>query len=310
VTQAHANGIVLEYESFGRDRDPALLLISGWSVQMLSFDARLCQRLADRGLRVIRFDNRDCGLSTHFDGVAYDLVAAGTALLRGERPAEPPYRLTDMAADGVGLLDALGIDRAHIAGVSMGGMIAQHIAIEHPQRVLSLTSIMSNTGEPGIGDATPEAFAALFSPPPTNRDAYVEHIVRVARVLGSRVHFDEHAVRARATASFDRAFYPEGAGRQSAAVMAETSRAAALAELRVPTLVLHGRQDPLIQSPAGERTAELVPGATLVLLDGAGHDLPEPLWPQIVDAIAAHIDRSSPRRGVIDRIKAWLSRRS
>ena len=308
MPQAHANGIDIEYECFGRDRDPALLLVSGWSVQLLSWDEALCHQLAELGLRVIRFDNRDCGLSTHLDGVEYDLVAAVSAQLRGDAVPTPPYRLSDMADDAIGLLDALGIDRAHIAGASMGGMIAQRIAIAHPQRVLSLTSIMSNTGEPGIGDPTPEAFTALFTPPPTTRDAYGDHIAKVARIIGSKTHFDEGAVRARALAGFDRSYYPEGAMRQSGAVMAETSRAEALAQLRVPTLVIHGRQDPLIGCAAGERTAHLIPGASLLLLEGAGHDLPEPLWPEIVDAIAAHVDRATPKRRVVDRIKSWFRR--
>jgi len=165
---------------------------------------------------------------------------------------------------------------------------------------------MSNTGEPGIGDSTPEALAALFTPPPTTRDAYVDHIAKVALVIGSKTHFDEGAVRARALAGFDRAYYPEGAARQTAAVMAETSRAEALRQLRVPTLVIHGRQDPLIGCAAGVRTAELIPGASLVILEGAGHDLPQPLWPEIVEAISAHIDRATPKRRFVDRIKAWV----
>ena len=169
MPQARANGIVIEYESFGRDSDPALLLVSGWSVQLLSWDEALCRRLAGLGLRVIRFDNRDCGLSTHFDGVEYDLLAAAAAQLRGAEVPAPPYRLSDLADDAIGLLDALGIARAHIVGASMGGMIAQRVAIAYPDRVLSLVSIMSNTGEPGIGDSTPEALAALFTPPPTTR---------------------------------------------------------------------------------------------------------------------------------------------
>ena len=310
MPQAHANGILIEYESFGRDRDPALLLVSGWSVQMLAWDEALCRRLAGLGLRVIRFDNRDCGWSTHFDGVDYDLLAAAAAQLRGAVVPVPPYHLSDMADDAIGLLDALGIERAHIAGASMGGMIAQRIAIAYPARVLSLVSIMSNTGEPGIGDSTPEALAALFTPPPTTRDAYVDHIAKVARVIGSKTHFDERAVRARASAGFDRAYYPEGAARQTAAVMAETSRAEALTMLRVPTLVIHGRQDPLIGCAAGVRTAELIPGASLVMLDGAGHDLPEPLWPEIVGAISVHVDRATPKQRFVDRIKAWLRRRA
>jgi len=310
VPQAHANGILIEYESFGRDSDPALLLVSGWSVQMLAWDEALCRRLAALGLRVIRFDNRDCGLSTHFDGVEYDLLAAGAAQLRGAALPVPPYRLSDMADDAIGLLDALGIERAHIAGASMGGMIAQRIAIAYPARVLSLISIMSNTGEPGIGDPTPEAFAALFTPPPTTRDAYADHIAKVARIIGSKTHFDERAVRARALAGFDRAYYPQGAVRQTAAVMSETSRAEALGQLRVPTLVIHGRQDPLIGCAAGVRTAELIPGASLVILEGAGHDLPEALWPEIVGALSAHIDRATPKRRFVDRIKAWLRRRA
>jgi pimeloyl-ACP methyl ester carboxylesterase len=268
-----ANGIEIEYETFGRADDPGLLLVMGFSAQMVGWDPRFCGALADRGFRVIRFDNRDVGLSTKLDGVA---------------ASDVPYTLSTMSDDGFGLLDALGIGQAHIVGVSMGGMIVQTMAIEHPERVLSLTSIMSTTSEPEYFKSDPEAMQALMTPPPTERAAYIDNSVRLSRLVSSPRYFDEKFVRQRATAAFDRCFYPEGAGRQMAAVNASGSREEGLRALTVPTLVIHGRRDPLVLLPGGERTAELVPGANLLVFSDMGHDLPRPLWPLIVDAIAGH----------------------
>jgi len=285
-----SEAIELEYDSFGDPGDPALLLVMGFTAQMTAWDERFCRLLADRGRRVIRFDNRDSGLSTKLDGVAVDAGAVMVAAAGHATMPEVPYCLSDFSDDGFGLLDALGITAAHVVGASMGGMIAQTMAIEHPERVLSLTSIMSTTGEPEYGQAKPDAMAALLAPPPSNREAFVEQSVTGWRVFASPRYFDEAATRERAAAGFDRSFYPEGATRQLAAIVASGSRADALRALRVPTLVIHGRADTLIQPSGGDRTAELVPGANLLLLNDMGHDLPEPLWPLIVDAIISHGD--------------------
>ena len=283
-----ANGIRIEYETFGEPTDPALLLVSGFTSQLTSWDERLCEALAAQQRFVIRYDNRDVGLSTHFDGVRASLADV-MRFRRGDGPRpDVPYALSDMAADGIGLLDALGIAKAHVVGASMGGMIVQTMAIEHPTRVASLTSIMSHTGERDIGRSTKEANDALMSPPPGEREAYVEYTVRNAAIWSSLRYFagELEARRARAAADFDRMFYPEGATRQIAAIMVAPDRADALRALDVSTLVVHGRDDTLITPSGGERTAALVPGAHFLMVADMGHDLPIALWPLLVAAIA------------------------
>jgi pimeloyl-ACP methyl ester carboxylesterase len=195
-----------------------------------------------------------------------------------------------MANDAVGVLDALSIRQAHIVGASMGGMIVQTMAIEHPERVLTLTSIMSTTGEREYGQAKPEAMAALLTPPPSERDALIENAARIGKIIASPRYFDPEKAKDRAAAAYDRAFYPEGATRQMGAIVASGDRADGLRALQVPTLVIHGRADPLIQPSGGDRTAELVQGANLLLVNDMGHDLPEPLWPFLVDVIASHTE--------------------
>jgi pimeloyl-ACP methyl ester carboxylesterase len=202
----------------------------------------------------------------------------------GEK-VEAPYLLSDMAADAIGLLDHLGIAAAHIVGASMGGMIVQTMAIEHPDRVLSLTSIMSNTGNFEYGNARPEAMAVLMEPAATDRDAAIERSVRASQVIGSPEHFDEDRARERAEEAFDRCFYPAGIGRQLIGIHASGSREDALRELNVPTLVIHGTDDPLVEVSGGERTAELIPDAELLLVEGMGHDLPQVFWSQVVEAV-------------------------
>jgi pimeloyl-ACP methyl ester carboxylesterase len=288
VPRCAANGIEIEYETFGSPDDPALLLVMGFTAQMTLWEEGFCRMLADGGRYVIRFDNRDVGLSTKLDGVEVDIGGALTSLATGSPCPPVPYTLTEMANDAFGVLDALGIERAHIAGASMGGMIVQTMAIDHPERVLTMTSIMSTTGEREYGEPTPEAMEALLTPPPTDRAEYIENSVRVSKLIASPRYRNEAKVRTRAAAAFDRCFYPEGAARQLAGIVASGDRADALQQLRVPTLVIHGRADPLIQMSGGERTAELVPGANLLVCKDMGHDLPEPLWPLITDAILSH----------------------
>ena len=283
-----ANGIQLCFETFGDPTDPAVLLVNGFTTQMTGWDAEYCHHIAARGRFVIRYDNRDVGFSSHLDGQTASLaevVAARQGL--GAMPLLP-YTLSDMAADGMGLLTALGIERAHIVGASMGGMIVQTMAIEHPTRVLSLTSIMSNTGNPEFGSSTPEANAILMRPPSSDRETYIEDGASGRKVWSSPRYFDIEDERARLAVDFDRMFYPEGAGRQFIAIVGSLSREDGLRSLAVPTLVIHGRADTLITLSGGERAAELVPGANLMVLNDMGHDLPRPLWPVILDAIISH----------------------
>jgi pimeloyl-ACP methyl ester carboxylesterase len=282
--RAAVNGIEIEYETFGDVDDPALLLVNGFTSQLTGWETELCQQLAANGRFVIRYDNRDVGLSTHFDGVSPNL--SGVMKARKEKTAMPPvsYTLTDFAADGMALLTALGIERAHIAGVSMGGMIVQTMAIEHPHRVMSLTSIMSHTGEPAYGRSTKEANDALMKAPPTERQRYIDETAEGRRVYSSPKYYSLDWEKERCARDYDRMFYPEGAGRQMAAIMASPDRAEGLRNLALPTFVLHGRADTLITLSGGERTAELVPGSILLVLNDMGHDLPSSLWPTIVDA--------------------------
>jgi pimeloyl-ACP methyl ester carboxylesterase len=289
--------IELEYETLGSPEDLPILLIMGFTAQLTVWPDGFCQALADRGRYVIRFDNRDCGLSTKLDGVTVDLGGVIAAAL-AEDPAQMPplpYTLSDMAADAAGLLDHLGLEAAHIVGASMGGMIAQTLALEHPRRTLSLVSVMSSPGDPDVTQPTPEAAAALFTPPPTDRDAYIESSL-TSLVWQSKKYADADLQRANAARDFDRSFYPEGANRQLAAIYASGSRSAALAALGAPTLVIHGRDDTLIPPPAGFRTAEVISGSTLLFVSDMGHDLPEPLWPVLVDAIVSHTGRAAASR--------------
>ena len=274
-------GITIEYETFGNPADPALLLISGFSAQLTSWHENLCKLFAAQNFHVIRFDNRDCGLSTKLDGVVVNTTAVITAALMEEPIPEVPYTLTHMAADAMGVLDGLGIAKAHVMGASMGGMIAQTVAIEHPHRVLSLTSVMSQPGEPEVGQPTPEAMESFFTAPPTSREEYLDSSASWL-VWHSKKYRDAQRTRAQAAVDFDRSFYPEGGPRQLAAIYASGRRSEGLAKLTMPTLVLHGLDDTLIAPDGGERTAQIIPGAKLVMLEDMGHDLPEALWPRYV----------------------------
>ena len=274
-------GITVEYETFGNSADPALLLISGFSAQLTSWHENLCKLFAAQNFYVIRFDNRDCGLSSKLNGVVVDTTAVITAALMEEPIPEVPYTLSHMAADAMGVLDGLGIAKAHVMGASMGGMIAQTVAIEHTHRVLSLTSVMSQPGEPEVGQPTAEAMESFFTPPPTSREEYLDSSASWL-VWHSKKYRDAQRTRAQAAVDFDRSFYPEGGPRQLAAIYASGRRTEGLAKLTMPTLVLHGLDDTLIAPDGGERTAEIIPGAKLVMLEDMGHDLPEPLWPRYV----------------------------
>jgi pimeloyl-ACP methyl ester carboxylesterase len=288
MPQAHANGIAIEYESFGRLSDPAILLIMGVTVPMVNWPDSLCRGLAVKGFRVIRFDNRDIGRSTHLDALGAPDLGALIAAARARRPVKAPYALEDMAADAVGLLEALGIERAHIVGASMGGMIAQLVAIDHPARTRSLVSIMSTTGRPEVSQPTPEAFAALITPPKSpSREDRIASGVAAWRVIGSPgFSATEEEVTAFVTRGVDYARYdPAGMGRQLAAVIAAPPRNERLKSVTAPTLVIHGDADPLIPLSGAEDTAQSIPGAELLVIPGAGHDIFESLVPIYVRAI-------------------------
>lgn len=290
MPRAKADGVELEYDSFGDPADPPLLLIMGLATQMIGWPEAFCELLAGRGFHVTRFDNRDIGLSTQLDNVpAPDLMA----IMSGD-PSSAPYLLEDMARDAVAVLDTLGAQRAHIVGISMGGMIAQEVAIKHPERVLSLCSIMSTTGDHAVGQPSQEALAAILLPPGTDRESAIERGVTVLKVISSPGYPPtEQWMRERTAAAYDRAHRPEGGARQFAAIVASPDRTGALRELAVPTVVIHGEDDRLVDVSGGKATAAAIPGAELVLLPGLGHDLPEALWPVFADAIARNAARAA-----------------
>ncbi len=281
--------IELAHQTIGDPSDPPMLLVMGLASQMIGWPDAFCDLLAERGFFVIRFDNRDCGHSTI-------LADAGTPSPRdGLESGRVPYTLSDMAGDAAGLLDVLEVAAAHVVGVSMGGMIAQTLAIDHPERVLSLASIMSTTGERSVGQATQEAQEMLWRRPPLDdREAFAEEIVLVRSVIGSQgLERDEEWSRDVARRAFDRGIYPDGSMRQIAAIVASGDRTEALRRLDVPTVVVHGTGDPLIGVSGGEATAAAIPGAELVLIEGMGHDLPPAAWERIVGAIATNAARAA-----------------
>lgn len=278
-----ANGITLCYETSGPSDATPLLLIMGLGGQLTAWDDDLVAALVARGFFVVRFDNRDVGRSTWFDGAGPpDVVGAITGNARA------PYLLVDMAADAAGLLDALELPAAHVLGVSMGGMIAQTLAIEHPGRVLSLISIMSTTGDPAVGAAHPDAIAALLRPPATDRDQAMNQAVEVWKTIGSPgFTFHEDRVRDEAARAYDRAFHPDGTGRQMVAILSSGDRTSALRRLTCPTLVVHGDADPLVDPTGGRATAAAVPGAELRIVAGMGHHLPPEIFDDLADRVAA-----------------------
>jgi pimeloyl-ACP methyl ester carboxylesterase len=281
----------IAYERFGEAGFPPVLLLMGLGTQMLGWPDGFCDALVARGVQVFRSDNRDIGLSSHLtDAPAPDLAA----VFRGDT-SSASYTLSSMAGDAVGLLDALGLDSAHLVGASMGGMIAQTMAIEQPRRVRSLTSIMSTTGDPSVGRSTPEAMAALLSPPATTRAEAIDRTVSILGVIGSPgFELDEADVRRRTGEGYDRAHDPVGVARQLAAIAASGDRTAALGSVSLPALVMHGADDPLVNVSGGRATAEAIPGAELVVLDGMGHHLPRELWGEIARHIGELVARAEP----------------
>jgi pimeloyl-ACP methyl ester carboxylesterase len=291
VNTAAVGPVDIVYETIGDPSDPPMLLVMGLGMQLIHWDLELCERLAERGFHVIRFDNRDAGLSTKIDAPVPNVMA----LMAGMR-AKVPYLLTDLAGDAFGLLDHLGIERAHVVGTSMGGMIAQQMAIQTPERVLSLASIMSTTGDRVVGTPKLRVWSVLTRRAPNDRDAYTEYFTRVFRMIGSPAYRpDDERVRELAGATYDRGHHPAGTARQLAAVLASGSRTAALRELDVPAVVIHGEADPLLPVRGGRATARAIPGAELITIPGMGHDLPKELWPTFVDAIARNAERARER---------------
>jgi pimeloyl-ACP methyl ester carboxylesterase len=282
--------VEIAYETFGDPGDPAMLLVMGLGIQMIGWDEELCRLWADRGFYVIRFDNRDTGHSSQVEGgPPPDFMAAIAGDLRSAS-----YLLADMADDALGLLDHLQIDAAHVVGVSLGGMIAQTMAIRHPERVLSLTSIMSTTGDPAVGQPRPDILPVLLGPSPNDRQGFADYQIGVFRKVGSPGYpADEDRIRSLCEQSFDRCYSPAGIARQLLAVAASGDRTSDLAAVRVPALVIHGEEDPLIEVSGGRATAKAIPGAELLVIPGMGHDLPPALWPKIVDAVVANAERAS-----------------
>lgn len=287
---APANGLELCYQEMGDPDGEPLLLVMGLATQMIAWDEEFCGMLAERGFRVVRFDNRDIGRSSRIDGAGVPNVLAMAVGHRGTAP----YFLRDMAADTVGLMDHLGIESAHLVGASMGGMIVQSTAIDHPHRVRSLTSIMSTTGSRRVGHPSYKTFGLLLGKPPREREAAIERVIKTFKLIGSPGYpFEEERVREIAGRSFDRGHSQAGIARQLHAITASGDRTPGLRQLDIPALVIHGKNDVLVNPSGGRATAKAIPGARLKMVDGMGHDLPQALWPSFVEEIAASAARAS-----------------
>ena len=286
MPKATVNGIEIEYVTDGDPSDPPLLLVMGLGAQLTAWPEGFVDGLRKRGFFLIRFDNRDSGLSTKFDGLP-DIAA----LFSGTDVSSALYRVEDMADDAAGLLAALGIDKAHVVGVSMGGMITQALVINHPDLFLTATSVMSTTGDRAVGAPTGEAMTALLRPVATSREEAIEASIEGSRVIGSPAYpTEERLLRVRAGEAYDRSYCPEGTARQLAAILASPDRTVGLNGVRIPFLVVHGDADPLVTPSGGAATAAAVPGSKLLTIPGMGHDLPEPLWDFITDAIVANTE--------------------
>jgi pimeloyl-ACP methyl ester carboxylesterase len=285
-----ANGIRIAWDDFGDATHPAIVLIMGLGTQMIAWPVEMCEQLAAHGFRVVRFDNRDIGLSEKFDHAKQPSIPAVVLRSKLNLPGSVPYTLNDMADDAIGLLDALDINRAHIVGASMGGMIAQLVTAKVPLRAISLTSIMSSSGEPSLPQAKAHILAKLLKSPPQG-DALIEHRMDVIRTIGSQKYpMDEDKLREKVLASYNRNSNPPGVLRQMAAIVHHGSRVKALRTITTPTLVIHGREDPLVPVEAGIDTARNIANSKLSIIDGMGHDLPGQLLPTIVDLIASHVN--------------------
>ncbi len=300
MPQVKANGLAFEVESFGAESDPAILLIMGFSAQMTMWPVELCEGLAGRGYRVIRFDNRDVGLSSKLEGAPVPNAMEAFAKAAAGQPIKTPYRLNDMAADAAGILDALDIDAAHIVGASMGGMIAQLVAIDHPAKTKSLISIMSSTGRPGLPPGKPEAMAVLTMPPANlERETRIAHAMKIWRTIGSQPPYaaDDAELGATAEREVDRVpYYPQGMARQLVGILASPPRHEMLKNVKAPALVIHGGDDPLVNVEAGKDTAASIPGARLKIVPGMGHDFTSKLVPVYLREIADFVAEVDAKR--------------
>jgi len=290
MPRAHANGVEIEYQTVGDPHGRPLLLVQGLGAQLISIEDGFCEELAARGFLVIRYDNRDAGRSTWFD----DARPVNLAAVWAGDHSSLAYTLEDMADDAAGVLDDAGIRRTHVAGISLGGMIAQLLATRYPSRVLSLASIMSTTGDRTVGQPTGEAASVLVAPMPRDREGFVDQAVANARAIsaGTAFPFDAEAVRRGAARGYDRAYHPKGVGRQFAAILAAGDRTKALGAVVVPTVVVHGEVDQIIGVSGGEATAAAIPGARLVRVPGLGHELPPGFWPALAGALVQNADRA------------------
>ena len=291
MPKANVNNITIEYETMGDLNSKPLLLIAGLGSQLLAWSEEICQKLAENGFFVIKFDNRDVGLSTKFEDAGIpDMIEIREAYTRGEIP-KVPYTLEDMADDAIGLLDALNIEKAHICGASMGGMIAQIIAYRHPSRVLSLTVIMSTTGNPELPPSKPEIVMRFFAPVPSEREAYIDEMVKRDSLIIGTFPFNENQSRDYRTREYDRSYYPEGIARQSAAMAVPGNIKPYIITISAPTIVIHGSEDPFNLIEAGKDIATSIPNAELLIIDGMGHSIPREIIPHIINAIVKNSNK-------------------
>lgn len=287
MPRVNANNIEIEYETFGDPSSKPLILINGFSSQMIRWEVDFCKQLVEREFYVVRFDNRDVGFSSKLDNLGRANVSKVMKAVQTGESVEVPYALEDMADDVIGLLDALKIKKAHICGMSMGAAITQIIGFRHPSRVLSLVTIMGSTGAPNLPPPTPEAMDGLLNPVPTEREAFIEDSINRRRVLnGPHFPYSEEKERRLAALTFDRGYHIPGIARQLVAIYANGNRKPKLASITAPTLVIHGAIDPLVRVEGGKDTVDGIPGAELMIIEGMGHNIPPEVWTQVIDAIA------------------------
>jgi pimeloyl-ACP methyl ester carboxylesterase len=292
MTNIKVNDIHIEYETFGNSLNPTVLLIAGLGAQLIYWQGEFCAKLAEKGYYVIRFDNRDCGLSTKIDGqTVTELMEKAGALFMGQK-TQVPYGFDDMAGDAIALLDSLNIDKAHIIGKSMGGFIAQTLCLNHPSRVLSLTSIFSSTGNHKTFSPTQEVMDVMLSPAPEDREGYVEHMVKLFRItFGTGKPFDKDYHRELAGNSFDRCFCREGVIRHYLAILSQKNRSENLKNITIPTLIIHGDEDPMVPLAGGKATLDAIPNSELKVIEGMGHVMPnmQTYWSEILDLLVSHL---------------------
>ncbi|MFW9784917.1 MAG: alpha/beta fold hydrolase [Candidatus Heimdallarchaeota archaeon] len=291
MPKAKINDILIEYETIGDPRSKPLLLIAGLGSQLFAWPDEICESLVDNDFFIIRFDNRDVGLSTKFEDAGIpDMMEIGAAYNRGEIP-KVPYTLEDMADDAIGVLDALNIEKAHICGASMGGMIAQIIAYRHPSRILSLAVVMSTTGNPELPPSKPEIMMQFFAPVPSEREAYINELVKRDSLITGEFPFDENQSREYRTREYDRSYYPDGIARQLAAMAVPGNIKPLISSIVVPTIVIHGSEDPFNPIEAGKEIATTIPNAELMIINGMGHSFPHEVRQRIIEALVENSNK-------------------